>query len=106
MRREYETVARRERRQMAALTMTQRVTDQMVRAALKAVEHIEGYTYGHDTANPVHVIRDISKPDGEQELYRQPGPIDIDLWLTILQRERMRIAIAAALACGEKELSR
>jgi len=82
------------------------ITDAQLRAALEAMkpDRIQGFTYGRDTTNPVHVIRDVFKPYGSQEIFRcMVSEMTDEARAERCEMECLRIGLQAALAVAEQE---
>lgn len=72
------------------------VTDQMCEAAVEAMaqDRIQGFLYGTD-----HVIRDVWRAPGEQELSRRPAAEYPDeIFMHRIEVERIRLGLQAAMA--------
>lgn len=84
------------------MTDSTRITDAMLRAAIEAMkpDRIQGFLYGRNTPEPVYVIRDVSKPYTEQQIFRCPvAEMDESEWAERCEMERLRIGFAAAINC-------
>lgn len=82
------------------------ITDDMLRAAMKAMEpdRIQGFSTPHDSPNGLnrtwgapHFIRDVWRKAGEQELWRGDSHSEM---LERCEMERLRLGFAAAFANG------
>ena len=79
------------------------ITDEMCRRALTAMEpdRIQGFSTPYDSPNGLnrtwdapHYVRDVTKPGGEQELWRGDSH---DEMMERCEIEKMRLALKAAL---------
>jgi hypothetical protein len=88
-----------------AVPMTQpMITDEMLRAALAAMhsDHYQGFSTPDQARTKwgaPHYIRDLKRPPGQQEIWRGDSH---DEMMERIALERMRLALAAAFAHGER----
>lgn len=70
------------------------ITDEMCKRAIEAgyPDCIQGFSYGQG-CGPPHVIRDMTRARGEQEIWRGD---DHDEMMKRIEIERMRRSLAAA----------
>lgn len=83
----------------------QTITDDMLRAAKTAMEHdrIQGFSTWRDDLRlwgSPHYILDLHRPRDQQEIWRGNSHAAL---MERCEMERLRIGIAAAIACGEDE---
>lgn len=93
-----------------AITMTERqITDDMLRAAVRAMasDRIQGFSTPHDTPNGLnrtwgapHYIRDVWRKPGEQELWRGDSH---DEMMERCDMERLRLGFEVAFRTDGEE---